>query len=194
LIPPGTLTYGAHNPQNRLFVYAVHFSTDGAPLKFDSKRISNISFFKELFSRVILFYNMNRKALVHSYLEVLLNEFFASPDAQKGKQTPESATHQKCVGEICDRINGAPEAKHSLSALAAEYGYSPTYLGKLFHKSIGISFSNYLTNARINHAKILLLNSKLSVGEIAEKLGYYDAGHFINQFKKTVGCTPNAYR
>ena len=194
LIPPKTLTYGTHNPSNRLFVYAVHFSKDGNPFEIDYRRISNISFFKELFSRVILFYNMNRTALVHSYLEVLLNEFLSSPDAKKDKQTPENATHQKYLTEICDRINSAPEAKHSLSALAAEYGYSGTYLGKLFHKNIGISFSSYLLNARINYAKLLLLNSKLSVGEIAERLGYYDTAHFINQFKKTVGCTPNAYR
>ena len=114
--------------------------------------------------------------------------------ASNTKQTPDSAAHQKYVTEICDRINASPEAKHVLSELATEYGYSATYLGKLFHKNVGISFSNYLLNARINYAKILLLNSKLSVGEIAEKLGYYDTAHFINQFKKTVGCTPNAYR
>jgi len=194
LIPPQTLTHGTHNPDNRLFVYAVHFITDGSSFKIDHKRISNISFFKELFSRIILFYNMNRTPLANLYLEVLLSEFFSSPDALNGKQTPESATHQKYISEICDRINSAPKTKHSLSAFAAEYGYSATYLGKLFHKNVGISFSGYLLNARINYAKILLLNSKLSVGEIAEKLGYYDTAHFINQFKKIVGCTPNAYR
>ena len=194
LIPPQTLTHGTHDPGNRLFVYAVHFITDGSSFKIDHKRISNISFFKELFSRMILFFNMNRTPLANSYFEVLLSEFFSFPDALNGKQTPESATHQKYISEICDRINSAPETKHSLSAFAAEYGYSATYLGKLFHKNVGISFSGYLLNARINYAKILLLNSKLSVGEIAEKLGYYDTAHFINQFKKTVGCTPNAYR
>ena len=194
LIPPKTLTYGTHNHDNRLFVYAVHFSADGSSFEIDHKRISNVSFFKELFSRVILFYNMNRIALVNSYLEVLLNEFFSSPDAANTKQTPDSAAHQKYVTEICDRINASLEGKHVLSELATEYGYSATYLGKLFHKNVGISFSGYLLNARINYAKILLLNSKLSVGEIAEKLGYYDTAHFINQFKKTVGCTPNAYR
>ena len=194
LIPPKTLTRGTHKPNNRLLVYGLHFSTDGSPFELDSKRISNISFFKELFYRTILFYNMDRAPLVHAYLEVLLNEFFSSPDAPNDKRTPEDAAHQRCIAEICNRINSTPETKHKLSVLAAEYGYSATYLGKLFHKNVGISFSGYLLNARINYAKILLLNSKLSVGEIAEKLGYYDTAHFINQFKKIVGCTPNAYR
>jgi len=194
LIPPKTLTHGTHNPNNRLLVYGLHFSTDGSPFELDCKRISNISFFKELFYRTILSYNMNRTPLVHSYLEVLLNEFFSSPDAPNSKRTPEHVAHQRCITEICDRINNSPETEHKLSALATEYGYSATYLGKLFHKIIGVSFSNYLLNARINYAKILLLNSELSILEISEKLGYYDTAHFINQFKKSVGCTPNAYR
>ena len=194
LIPPQTLTHGTHNPNNRLLVYGLHFSTDGIPFELGCKLISNIAFFKELFYRTILFYNMDRTPLVHAYLEVLLNEFFSSPDAPNGKQTPENATHQRYIAEICDKINKAPEAKHNLSVLATEYGYSATYLGKLFHKIIGVSFSDYLLNARINYAKLLLLNSELSIMEISEKLGYCDAAHFINQFKRIVGCTPGAYR
>ena len=194
LIPPQTLTQGMHNPDNRLFVYSVHFSTNNGTCGIGSKRIVNVSFFKELFDRTILFFNMNRIDLAQAYLKVLLNEFFSFPDAQNGQQNPESIAHQRCITEICDRINSTPAAKHRLSVLAAEYGYSATYLGKLFHKSVGISFSNYLLNSRINYAKILLMNSELSISEIAEKLGYYDTAHFVNQFKKIVGSTPTAYR
>ena len=194
LIPPQTLTHGTHNLSNRLFVYALHFSTDEPNFHISCKRISDVSFFKELFERTMLLYNMNRIDLAQTYLEVLLNEFFSSPDAQDVKHNLESMAHQRCISEICDRINNAPEAKHRLSDLAAEYGYSATYLGKLFHKSVGVSFSDYLLNTRINFAKILLLNSELSISEIAERLGYFDTAHFINQFKKKAGCTPNAYR
>ena len=192
LIPPQTLTCGTHNPNSRLLVSSAHFNSE-TPLTLSKKRLPSNPFFKELFERTVSFYNMNRKDIAEACLYVLLNEFFSSPDTP-GKQTPENATHQKSISEICDRINSSPETKHNLSVLAAEYGYSATYLGKLFHKSTGVSFSNYLLNARINYAKILLQNSELSIWEIAEKLGYYDTAHFINQFKKTVGCTPNAYR
>ena len=194
LIPPQTLTHGTHNPNNRLFVYALHFSTNDINFHISCKRILNVSFFKELFDRTMLFYNMNRTDLAQTYLEVLLNEFFSSPDTQNVKQNLESVAHQRCITEICDRINNNPEAKHKLSDLAAEYGYSATYLGKLFHKLVGVSFSDYLLNTRINYAKILLLNSELSISEIAEKLGYFDTAHFINQFRKKAGCTPNAFR
>ena len=193
LIPPQTLTYGTHNPNNRLLVYSVHFNSE-KPLAISNKRLPNVPFFKELFERTVYFYNMNRKDVAEAYLYVLLNEFFSSPDVPNGKQKPEKAVHQKCISEICERINSSPDAKHKLSALATEYGYSATYLGRLFHKMIGVGFSDYLLSARINYAKILLLNSKLSIMEISEKLGYYDTAHFINQFKNKVGCTPSAFR
>ena len=81
-----------------------------------------------------------------------------------------------------------------ISYFANKYGYSSTYLGKIFHKITGVSFSNYLLNARINKAKLLLKTTDYTISEIADELGYYDTSHFINQFKKIVGCSPNAYR
>lgn len=194
LIPPRTPLFGTHNPNNRLLVYSVHFSSDIIPLDIDVRRIPNTSFFKELFNRVIRFYNMDQIDLANSCLSVLLNEFFSSVNVSGGTKKPENVAHQRCVAEICDRINNYPEKEHRLSELATEYGYSATHLGKIFHKVIGVTFSNYLLNARINYARLLLLSSEMSISEIAEKLGYYDTAHFINQFKKSVGCTPSAYR
>ena len=97
LIPPQTPTNGTHNPNSRLFVYSVHFSTNGVSIPLDSKRIPNVPFFKELFDRVIRFYNMNRSELAQTYLEVLLNEFFTAPDTPSNKQTPENISHRRCV-------------------------------------------------------------------------------------------------
>ena len=194
LIPPQTQILGTHDPNNRLFVYSVHLSASGIPSAISAKRITDTTFFRELFDRVIRFRNMKRDDLAVLYLKALLNEFFSYPSLSYSKKSLENESHKKCVTEICDRINNSPEAEHRLSSIAAEYGYSATYLGKLFHSFVGVSFSNYLLNARINHAKHLLLNSEMSVSEIAEKLGYYDTSHFINQFKKSAGCTPNAFR
>ena len=194
LIPPQTQIHGTHNPNNRILVYSVHFSSKSIPSNVDVKRITDTTFFKELFDRVIRFHNMNRADLTVSCLSILLNEFFSSSDAVDSKKRLENTPRQKCVTEICDKINSSPETEHKLSDLASEYGYSATYLGKMFHSFVGVSFSNYLLNARINHAKLLLINPEMSVAEIAEKLGYYDTSHFINQFKKSVGCTPNTFR
>ena len=98
------------------------------------------------------------------------------------------------VQKICDRINLAPEEAHSLAAFAAEYGYSADYIGRVFSRAAGISFSEYLANARVNKAKFLLSSTALSVEGVAEALGYYDACYFARQFKRIVGISPGKYR
>ena len=81
-----------------------------------------------------------------------------------------------------------------LLQFAKKYGYSEAYLGKLFRKTVGVEFSGYVINARINKAKILLRSSDYTVGEIAELLGYCDACFFVKQFTKMTGTTPGRYR
>jgi two-component system response regulator YesN len=88
----------------------------------------------------------------------------------------------------------APEEAHTLSDFAAKYGYSADYIGRIFSREVGISFSEYLANTRINKAKFLLSSTELSVEGVAEALGYYDTCYFIRQFKRITGTSPGRYR
>lgn len=199
LIPPNTTIHGTHDKSNCLEVYNVHFThknskNENLAICPDARQIIDVAFFKNLFGRAVSFGNMNRADLCRSCIELLLNEFFASPKTDAENKTPAETSHIRLVSEICSKINNSPKAYTSLSALAAEYGYSSTYLGKLFHKIAGVSFSNYLANARINRAKIMLTSTEISIAEIAQELGYYDPCHFVKQFKKLVGRTPKAFR
>ena len=101
---------------------------------------------------------------------------------------------EEYIQNICKQIQENVAESTSLSTFASKLGYSTTYLGKIFHKLTGVSFSQYLLNARINQAKLLLRTSNLSISAIAEQLGYYDTSHFIKQFKQIVGRSPNVYR
>jgi AraC-like DNA-binding protein len=51
-----------------------------------------------------------------------------------------------------------------------------------------------LTSLRIEDAKLLLLNSELTVTEIAFSVGYGDSNYFSNIFKQKVGMSPRDYR
>lgn len=68
------------------------------------------------------------------------------------------------------------------------------YLYKLFKKYSGISPKQYLSNIKIAHACDLLLNSDISVTDIAEKVGYSDSLQFSAFFKKQTGISPKKYR
>ena len=80
------------------------------------------------------------------------------------------------------------------SALAESLGFSAPYLSKLFHEQTGSSPSKYLTDLRMRQAKKLLLDTSLTVREIAARVGYPDPFHFSRSFKNTVGTSPAQFR
>jgi len=64
----------------------------------------------------------------------------------------------------------------------------------LFSTVEGITLEHYVILRRIEKAKDLLVNTKLSLMDIAFQLGYSSVAHFSNQFKKTTGLTPAYFR
>ncbi len=78
----------------------------------------------------------------------------------------------------------------------AEYcHYSVTYFSKFFHKTVGVSFRDYLTAKRIDMAKQLLTSEKKEkISFIAFQCGYNDVSYFSRIFKKKTGLSPASYR
>lgn len=71
---------------------------------------------------------------------------------------------------------------------------NPSYVGYIFKRDMGVSFSEYLAAYRINIAKTYLLDTRLTISNVAETVGFGDMRHFSKTFKKLVGMTPAAYR
>ena len=71
---------------------------------------------------------------------------------------------------------------------------SPAYLGILFKKETGTTFSEYLVKCRIDKAKELLKQIDYNINEIACLVGYKDAKHFSKVFKRVVGVKPTEFR
>lgn len=68
------------------------------------------------------------------------------------------------------------------------------YFSRCFHVIIGISFIDYCTQVRIEHAKSQLINTDKSIQEIAFCVGYNDEKYFSRTFKKRTGAIPSEYR
>jgi two-component system response regulator YesN len=80
------------------------------------------------------------------------------------------------------------------SALADSLAVSAPYLSKLFHEQTGVSPSRYLTDCRMHQARKLLMDTRLTVREIAIRVGYPDPFHFSRAFKNAVGVSPAQFR
>ena len=81
-----------------------------------------------------------------------------------------------------------------LEDIAKHFSYSPSTIKTVFHEEAGISVMAYYNQLRLERAKELLKENTHSVGEIAEQLGFHNASHFCNFFKKETGYAPNQYR
>ncbi len=68
------------------------------------------------------------------------------------------------------------------------------YFSRCFHDIVGVSFIDYCTQVRIEHAKQYLENTDKSIQEIAFSVGYNDEKYFSRTFKKLTGLVPSDYR
>ncbi len=82
----------------------------------------------------------------------------------------------------------------SLDDVANSVDVSPYYFTRMFKEETGETFIEYLTETRINHAKELIMDPYMPIGEIGQAVGYTDPNYFSRIFKKTVGVTPREYR
>ena len=82
----------------------------------------------------------------------------------------------------------------SLEEVSEIVGFNASYFSTLFKKETGSNFLEYLTKVRMDKAKELLKETKLSVSAICEEVGYNDLKHFTKSFSKVAGIKPNEYR
>ena len=82
----------------------------------------------------------------------------------------------------------------TLDEISRRLRVTPEYLGTLFHREVGTSFSTYIRNVRMDKARELLCGTQLKLYEIAEKTGYSDPKYFSKVFREVTGLTPAEYR
>lgn len=99
-------------------------------------------------------------------------------------------TLQRIIQEI--KCNFAEDI--TLTDLAREYGISASHLSGLIKAELKMSFSEYIAARRVQKAKELLADEKISIEEIAAQVGYSDYFYFTKVFKKNVGISPSKYR
>lgn len=71
---------------------------------------------------------------------------------------------------------------------------SQNHLARIFRKETGMSIAEFTLQQRMGQAMELLAYTALSVGEIAERVGYENYSYFLTLFRRVTGTTPSKYR
>jgi AraC-like DNA-binding protein len=82
----------------------------------------------------------------------------------------------------------------SAKELGEALNFHPVYIARCMKRQFGCSPMEYLLHYRLDQAKLLLLQTDLPVGQIAQEVGFQQAAYFTACFVKSEGVTPREYR
>ncbi len=95
--------------------------------------------------------------------------------------------------KVLDLIHHSYSETITVEAAAKIAGYGKSNFCKIFKKTTGISFHQYLNRYRIERAEFFLEHSDMSVSEIAEIVGFNDTKTFCRVFRELIGTTPKKF-
>ena len=126
---------------------------------------------------------------------VLLYQFFMElhrvVNLQNGSQESQKLNQLAPVMEYIDKNY---KNDITLVDLADLVDLSPQYLCRLFKECLSIRPFEYLARKRVQQAKILLLEGKWNINEIASMVGYNDCSYFCAVFKRHEMLSPAEFR
>ncbi|MEK3885033.1 AraC family transcriptional regulator [Paenibacillus sp. PL2-23] len=185
-----------HTPHSR---YTVNFTIDGdirLPLFMDRHNhklaTRQFHFIQSRFSSLVRCWREK-----YSYFEItchaILYELLAlmNREVEDKKVSP----HKHVLAEqLKEYLNQSFCRKITIQELAEVIGRCPNYVNIIFQEVQGTSPIAYMHMLRVERAKELLENSGLSIGDIAEQVGYNNQPYFHFMFKKLTGHTPGEFR
>ncbi|MGO4110999.1 helix-turn-helix domain-containing protein [Paenibacillus sp. YAF4_2] len=196
-IPASQSYYGKCVPTVFHEKYVIEFTVTDSPLPILQSSYymkSRIGAYELILERIKTMHNEWTEK--HLYADILglaiLYECLAlwNRELDEGPATP--AAHQQ-VERMKNYIMNYYPQKISKEELGEHIHKSPNYAATLFRRVTGQTISEYVHKARVKKAIYLLIDSTLTVGEIAESVGYRDLSYFQRIFKRETGKTPTAY-
>ncbi len=126
------------------------------------------------------------KALIYGIYSEIITAAFSQYVPQK---------RQEQIGKIANyMIENLSDANLTVETLSKMCGVSAVHLRRIFGSIYHVSPIRFLTTARINRAKELLINESCSIAEISELCGFTSCYYFSKVFKQETGITPTEFR
>lgn len=136
-------------------------------------------------------YDMKMKSIFYNIMYYLVKEYRLTEVDQEFMRKNKNLTRLSAITSYM-KDNYAGEL--SLEEVARVFGYSPTYLSRMFRKYAGISFKDYVQSIRLGYALKELENSAYNITEIALRNGFSGSKALARAFQKKYGMLPSEYR
>ena len=104
------------------------------------------------------------------------------------------ANGNELVANLVSRFESALPEAPGVADLAAEFGMSARTLSRHVRAATGRGTSALLQGVRLNKARLLLETSKMTVEQVAERVGYVDTTALRRLMRKVLGATPRQFR
>ncbi|QAT43398.1 AraC family transcriptional regulator [Aminipila luticellarii] len=102
--------------------------------------------------------------------------------------------HSQIIVKALQFINKHYKEKITLKDIEQNLHVNASYFSTLFKHEMGVTFTDYLNELKIEHASDLLSTTNLSIIDISLSAGFDDQSYFTKVFKKAKGVTPKQYR
>ncbi|MBP1754786.1 MAG: hypothetical protein H6Q59_1184 [Firmicutes bacterium] len=109
-------------------------------------------------------------------------------------QLSQNSKNLQRLRTIIQYLNANYMENISLEQIAEKEFLSPSYFSHFFKVNMGVSFFNYLTGVRMNHAVNDLITTNLTMEQIAANNGFANSRYFVDCFKKKYDVLPKQYR
>lgn len=119
----------------------------------------------------------------------------------RSHETPQRVTHGRGIDTLPTNVRGAVEIIENniedplrVAEIANRLGISQRQLERRFKSNFNCSVARFGQLMRLQHARVLLVTTKLGISEIATASGFSSQSHFNHAFKKCFGRKPSHYR
>ncbi len=103
-------------------------------------------------------------------------------------------TKLNTLNEIIALITNDPKNIPDMNTAAQMSNTSYYNFSRIFKEATGMNYSEYTNTVRIGYAESLLMNTELTIAEIAEEIGIDTPSYFTKLFKQVIGFSPTQYR
>lgn len=140
-----------------------------------------------LSSTIVDLCNENTRESINTFIISEIKEIVDIMSSNDNKYSP-------VIQQIINIVEDKYYEELSLKTLSYKYNINSSYLGQIFSKEVGMSFSEYLNKIKNLKAKDLILNTNMKINDIAKMVGYIDSSYFYRKFKKYYGVSPSTLR